>query len=48
MLLEVSEEGDHIGGFACTAGVGVDKLKKEYEASGEVPSPACQDACVTR
>merc|ERR1719159_609293 len=44
----VSPDGDHIGGFACTCGVGVDKLKKEYEASGEVDQSILLDAVTDR
>jgi 5-methyltetrahydrofolate--homocysteine methyltransferase len=44
----VAEEGDHVGGFACTAGVGVDNLKKEYEASGEVDQSILLDAVTDR
>jgi 5-methyltetrahydrofolate--homocysteine methyltransferase len=44
----VSPDGDHVGGFACTCGEGVDALKKEYEKSGEVDQSILLDAVTDR
>merc|ERR1719261_923725 len=44
----VSPDGDHVGGFACTCGVGVDALKKEYEKTGEVDQSILLDAVTDR
>jgi 5-methyltetrahydrofolate--homocysteine methyltransferase len=46
----IAPEGitDHIGGFACTVGVGVEKLKAEYEARGEVDQNILLDAVADR
>jgi 5-methyltetrahydrofolate--homocysteine methyltransferase len=39
---------DHIGGFACSGGIGVEKLKAEYEARGEVDKTILVDAVADR
>jgi 5-methyltetrahydrofolate--homocysteine methyltransferase len=46
----IAPEGitDHIGGFACTVGVGVEALKAEYEARGEVDKTILIDAVADR
>lgn len=44
----IAPQGDHLAGFACTAGVGVDALKKQYEAAGEVDQSILVDACADR
>merc|ERR1719443_2819695 len=44
----VAKEGDHIGAFACSCGVGVEKLKEEFHARGEVDQAILLDAVADR
>jgi len=44
----VAEEGDHIGAFACSCGVGVEKMKEEFHARGEVDQAILLDAVADR
>merc|ERR1719387_1603335 len=44
----VAEEGDHIGAFACSCGVGVEKMKEEFHARGEVDQAILLDAVAER
>lgn len=44
----VAPQDDHLGGFACTCGVGVDALKAQYDKSGEVDQAILVDAVADR
>jgi len=44
----VDTEGDHIGAFACSCGVGVEKMKEEFHARGEVDQAILLDAVADR
>jgi len=40
--------GDHLGGFACTCGVGVEELKEKYAANNEIDQSILLDAVADR
>jgi 5-methyltetrahydrofolate--homocysteine methyltransferase len=44
----VDKQGDHIGAFACSCGVGVEKMKEEYHSRGEVDQAILLDAVADR
>merc|ERR1719387_3110394 len=44
----VAKEGDHIGAFACSCGVGVEKLKEDFHSRGEVDQAILLDAVADR
>jgi 5-methyltetrahydrofolate--homocysteine methyltransferase len=44
----VATENDHIGAFACTCGVGVEKMKEEFHSRGEVDQSILLDAVADR
>merc|ERR1719253_2502347 len=41
-------QGDHLGGFACTCGVGVEELKAKYSANNEIDQSILLDAVADR
>merc|ERR1719506_133698 len=44
----VAKEGDHIGAFACSCGVGVEKMKEDFHSRGEVDQAILLDAVADR
>merc|ERR1719161_3333996 len=44
----VAKEGDHIGAFACSCGIGVEKMKEEFQERGEVDQAILLDAVADR
>merc|ERR1719247_1848195 len=44
----VATENDHIGAFACSCGVGVEKMKEDFHARGEVDQAILLDAVADR
>jgi 5-methyltetrahydrofolate--homocysteine methyltransferase len=44
----VAKEGDHIGAFACSCGIGVEKMKEDFHSRGEVDQAILLDAVADR
>jgi 5-methyltetrahydrofolate--homocysteine methyltransferase len=44
----IAKENDHIGAFACSCGVGVEKMKEDFHSRGEVDQAILLDAVADR